>query len=171
MIFQKSHQISAPAYLLYHWSIFSQCTFLVGFRNFILNVLHKKTAKNCENPQRSYKMMFWFYDLQKIFISGHYPFKNRSIVWLPWLYFNLPVELLCNFSFFQGYFDGQAEKVNLSRKYPNLGLFYYIHFYFLWCKRHNVKYYAKTLLKELSMLMQKNSTSCTLPISLTTLLI
>jgi hypothetical protein len=53
--FQKSHQISAPAYLLCHWSIFSQCTFLVGFRNFILNVLHKKTVKNCGNHQRSYK--------------------------------------------------------------------------------------------------------------------
>jgi hypothetical protein len=40
--------------------------FIDASRNFILKFLHKKTAKNCENHQRSLKFtVLNFYDLQK----------------------------------------------------------------------------------------------------------
>ncbi len=58
-------------------------------RSFILDVLYKKTTKNCDNRQRTYKKFVLFCLFRgpsyKIFISWHFPFKGNEppniIIW------------------------------------------------------------------------------------------
>ncbi len=114
-LFGKPHQMSVPAFLRSHWSIFANVHSWPalgkafrdtgGFRKdgtsslkrvtggifticnwfhrskqkFYFDFLLRKTAKNCENHQRSFKstvLIFWTF--KKTFISWNYPFKEEE---------------------------------------------------------------------------------------------
>jgi hypothetical protein len=58
--------------------------FIEKSRNFNLDVLHKKTVKNCKKHQHAYnKVIFYFTGLQKRCISWHYPFECSALLPIP----------------------------------------------------------------------------------------